>query len=182
MCKLKEPVKGITGYQHRFLPEWIVTRLCWTIFNSDSKMQVYIFSSVHFSCSVVSDSFATPWTAAHHDPLSFTISRSLLRLRSTELVMPSNHFILCCLLLLLPSIFPSIRVFASCGWSIGASASVIPMNIQGWFPLDWLVWSLLSKRLSRVFSSTAIWQHWFFSTQLSLWSNFYICTGLVEKP
>ena len=55
--------------------------------------------------------FVTPWTAAHQSSLSFTISLNLLRLMSTESVMPSNHLILCCLLLLLPSIFPSIKVF-----------------------------------------------------------------------
>ena len=70
--------------------------------------------------------FATPWTAAHQASLSFTISWSLLKLMSVELsVMPSNHLILCCRLLLLPSVFPNIRVFSneSGGQSIGASAS-----------------------------------------------------------
>ena len=57
--------------------------------------------------------FATPWTAAHQASLSFAISQSLLKLMSTEEVMPSNHFILCCPLLLVPSIFPSIRVFSN---------------------------------------------------------------------
>ena len=57
--------------------------------------------------------FANPWTAAHQAPLSFIISWSLLKLMSTESMMPSNHLILCCHLLLLPSIFPSIRVFSS---------------------------------------------------------------------
>ena len=57
--------------------------------------------------------FATPWTAAHQAPLSFIISWSLLKLMSTESMMPSNHLILCCRLLHLPSIFPSIRVFSS---------------------------------------------------------------------
>ena len=83
--------------------------------------------------------FVTPWTAARQASLSFIISRSLLRLMSIEPVMPSNHLILCHPLLLLPSIFPSIRVFpmswlfTSGGLSIGtsASASVLPMNIQG---------------------------------------------------
>ena len=68
--------------------------------------------SLQFSCSVVSDS-ATPWTAAHQASLSITSSQRLLKLMSIELVMPSNHPILCCPLLLLPSIFPSIRVFSS---------------------------------------------------------------------
>ena len=57
--------------------------------------------------------FVTPWTAAHHAPLSTTISQSLHKFMSTESVMPSNHLILCHLLLLLPSIFPSIRIFSS---------------------------------------------------------------------
>ena len=70
---------------------------------------------------------------------------------SIESVMSSNHLILCHTLLLLPSIFPSIRVFSnvsSDGQSIGASASasVLPMNVQDWFPLDWLVWSPCSPR------------------------------------
>ena len=83
--------------------------------------------------------FVIPWTEAHQTSLSFTISRSLLKLMSTESVMPSNHLILCHPLLLPPSIFPSIMVFSSesalCfrGPNIGAlaSASVLPMNIQG---------------------------------------------------
>ena len=87
--------------------------------------------------------FATPWTAAHQASLSHTISRSLLKFMSIELVMPSNHLILCHPLLLLPSIFPSIRsfpmsqFFASGGQSIGASAltSVLPVTLRGWFPL-----------------------------------------------
>ena len=57
--------------------------------------------------------FATPWTAAHQASLSITNSQSLLKLMSNESVMPSNHLILCCPLLLLPSIFPSIRVFSN---------------------------------------------------------------------
>ena len=96
--------------------------------------------------------------------LSFTNSWSLLKLMSIKSVMPYNHFILCCPLLLLSSIFPSIRVFSNKSalhirWPItGASASVLPMNIQSWFPsgLTGLI-SLLSKGLSRVFSSTTIW-------------------------
>ena len=87
--------------------------------------------------------FATPWTAAHQASLSTTNSWSLLKLMSVELVMPSNHLILC-LLLLLPSVYPSTgsfqksQFFASGGQSIGASASasVLSMNIQDWFPLE----------------------------------------------
>ena len=87
--------------------------------------------------------FLTPWTAARQASLSFTNSQSLLKFMFIESVMLSNHLILCCPLLLSPSDFPSIRSFpmsrliASGGQSIGASASasVLPMNIQGWFPL-----------------------------------------------
>ena len=66
-----------------------------------------------FSCSVVSDSVWFPWTAACQASLSFTVSRSLLKLASIESAMPSNHLVLCCPLLLLPLIFPSIRLFSN---------------------------------------------------------------------
>ena len=70
------------------------------------------FSLVQFSCSVMPDS-ATPQNAAHQASLSITNCQSLLKLISIESVMPSNHLIHCCPLLLLPSIFPSIRVFSN---------------------------------------------------------------------
>ena len=111
-----------------------------------------LFSSVQsLSCVRL---FVTPWTAARQASLSITNTQSLLKLMSIELVMPSNHLILCHPLLLLPSIFPNIRVFSNesvlpiSGQSIGvsASASVLPVNIQDWFPLGWTAWiSLLSK-------------------------------------
>ena len=101
-----------------------------------------------FNCSVVSNSFAAPWTSARQASLSFTISQSLLNLMSIESVMPSNHLILCCPLLLQPSIFPSIRVFSNesvlCikwpkNWSFNIIASngysgLISFKI-GWFDL-----------------------------------------------
>ena len=97
------------------------------------------------------------------------------------------HLTLCLSLLLLPSIFSSLRVFewALCisGQSIETSASVLPMNIQGWLPLGLAgLISLQSKGLSRVFSNTTVEKHQFFSTQLSLWSNSHIHTWLLEKP
>ena len=105
-----------------------------------------------------------------------------------ELVMLSNHLILCYPLLLLFSIFPSTgsfpmsQLFASGGQSIGASASVLPMNIRGWFPLGLTgLISLLSKGLSRVFSRTTIGKHQFFIAQSSLWYNSDILTWLLEK-
>ena len=81
--------------------------------------------------------------------------------------------------------FSMSQFFASGGQSIGvsASASVLPMNIQDWFPLGWIGWiSLHSKGLSRVFSNTTVQKHQFFSTQSSLWSNSHIHTWLLEKP
>jgi len=135
--------------------------------------------------------FATPWTAACQASLSITNSWSLPKLMSIELAMPSNHLILCRPLLLLPSIFPSIRVFqmsqlfASGGQSIGVSAStsVLPMNTQDWSPLGWTRWiSLQSKGLSRVFSSTTVQKHQFFGAQLSSQSNSHIHTWPLEKP
>jgi len=88
-------------------------------------------------------------------------------------------------------IFPNIRVFSNelalhirqpKYWSFSL-ASVLPMNIQGWFPLELMgLISLQSKELSRVFSSTTILKHQFFGTQPSLWSNSHIHTWLLEKP
>ena len=77
------------------------------------------------------------------------------------------------------------QFFASDGQSIGASvsAAVLPVNIQGWFPLGWTgLISLQSKGLSRVFSNTIVQKHQFFGTRPSLWSNSYIHTSLLEKP
>ena len=140
-----------------------------------------------FSCSDVSDSLR-PY-GLQHARLPYTLHyllEFLLKFMSIASVMLSNHLILCCPLLLLPSIFSSIReiilmswLFASRDQSIRASATVLPMNIQGWFPLGLI--SLLSKGLSKV-SSTTIRKHQFFSTQVSLWSNSNIHTWLLEKP
>ena len=81
--------------------------------------------------------------------------------------------------------FKMSQLFTSGGQSIGASASalVLPMNIQDWFPLGWTDWiSLQSKGLSRVFSNTTVQKHQFFSTQLSLWFSSHIHTWLLGKP
>ena len=127
------------------------------------------FSSVH-SLSPV-QLFVNPWIAAHQASLSINNSWSLLKLMSIELAMPSSHLILCHPLLLLPSLFPSIRVFSISqffpwgGQSIGVSAlaSVLPRNTQDWSPLEWTGWiSLQSKGLSRVFSNTTGQKHQFF--------------------
>ena len=136
--------------------------------------------------------FVTPWTAARQASLSIANSRSLHKLMSIESVIPSNHLVLCCPLLLPPSIFPSIRVFASGvmsqfftsgGKSIGVSALalVLPMNIQDWSPLGWTgLISLQYKGLPRVFCNTTVgeasilWHSAFFMVQLS---HPYMTTG-----
>ena len=110
--------------------------------------------------------FVTPWTAIHQASLSITKSWCLLKLMSIESVMPSN-LLTCCHPLLLSSIFLSIRVFSNQffetgGQDIGvsASASVLPMTIQEWFPLGWTGWiPLQAKGLSRVFSDTTVQKH-----------------------
>ena len=116
-------------------------------------------------------------SAAHQASLSIINSQSPPTPISIESVRPSNHLILCRLLLLLPSIFPRIKVYSnepalpSGGQSIGVSAStsVLPMNIQDWSPWGWTAWiSLQSKGLLRVFSNTTVQKHQFFCTQLSL--------------
>ena len=131
--------------------------------------------------------FVTPWTAAHQALLSW----NFLKFMSIEFVMLSKYLILCCNLLLLPSVFSSIRVFpnsqsfTSGGQSIGASASVsvLIMNIQGLFLLGLAcLKSWLSKGFIRAFSSTTVRKHLFFGAQPSLWSTSHICTWLQEKP
>ena len=133
------------------------------------------FSSVQWlSCVWL---FVTPQTAACYASLSITNSQSLLKLMSIELVMPSNHLVLCRPFLFSPQSFPASgsflmsQFFASGSQSIGVSAStsVPPMNAQDWSPLGWTGWiSLQSKGLSSVFSNTTVQKHQFFSAQLSL--------------
>jgi len=128
------------------------------VWEFDLPLTLIIVSFCGYCSSVQSLSlvwlFATPWTAARQASLSITNSQSLLKLMSIESVMPSNHLILCHPLLFPPSVFkasgsfPVSQFFASGGQSIGvsASASVLPMNIQDWFPLGWTGWiSLQSK-------------------------------------
>ena len=130
------------------------------------------------------------WPHGLQASLSFTISWSLFKFISIESVMLSYHFIFCCPFLLWPSILPSIRVFSNelTLWSRWpkywnfSCCIVLPMNIQGWFPLGLTGWIFLQpKELSRVFSSTPIQKHQFFLTQTSLWSSSHICTWLLEK-
>ena len=134
-------------------------------------------SSVQFSCSVVSNSLRphesqharppcpspTPGVHPNSCPLSRwchpAISSSVIPFFSCPQSFPAS------------GPFQMSQLFASGGQNIGvsASASVLPMNIQDWFPLGWTGWiSLLSKGLSRVFSNTTVQKHQFFSAQLSL--------------
>ena len=142
------------------------------------------FSSVTQPCPTLCD----PWNSAHQASLSITTSWSPPKPMSIESVMPSSHFILCRPLLLLPSNFPSIRVFqvgqlfASGGQSIGVSAStsVLPKNTHDWSPLGWTgLISLQTIGLSRVFSNTTVQK--FNPSALSLFmvqlSHPYMTTG-----
>ena len=120
--------------------------------------------------------FATPLTAARQASLSFTISQSLLKLMSIDLVMPSKHLVLCCLLLFLSSIFPSTRSFpvswliASSGQSIGTSASVPSLTIQGCFSLGLTGLIFLLSRDSQVSCLASKFSH-INSSALSLLST-----------
>ena len=128
--------------------------------------------------------FATPWMAAHQIPLSSTISQSLLKFTSFVLVMLSNYLILYCPLLLLPSVFPSIRVFSNklalCvrwpkHWSFSFSTSneyarLISFRI-GWFDL-----LAVQGTLKSLLQHHSELKHQFFSAQASVWSNSHSCT------
>ena len=129
--------------------------------------------------------FATLGTAACQASLSIANSRGLLKLMSIESVVPSDHLIFCHPFLLLPSSFPSIRVFSnelflpmrwprywSFDFSISSSNEYSEMVSLGW--TGWI--SLLSKELSRVFSNTTVQKYQLCGAQLSLWSSFHIYT------
>ena len=147
---------------------------------------IYQFSSVAESCPTLRPHglqhtrlpcpSPTPGACSNSCPSSWwcypTISSSVIPFSCFHSCPPSGSF-------------PMGQFFASGGQSIGASASasVLPMNIQDWFPLKWTgLISLLSKGLSRVFSNTTVQKHQFFSAQLSLLSNSYIHAWLLEKP
>ena len=160
----------------QFAPSTILTthtptpiRLIWSV--SGGSVQ---FSSVAHSCPTLCYpmNHSTPGLPVHHQLPEYTQTHSI------ELVMPSSDLILCRPLLLLPSIFPSIRVFSNESalritwpkyWSFSFKTSVLPMNTQDWSPLGWTGWiSLQSKGLSRIFSNTTVQKHQFFGAQLSL--------------
>ena len=153
------PVRELSQYSRQEVKTWISTRDAGIKQPQDSVQRK--FSSVTQSCPTL----CNPMTAVQQASLSITNSWNLLKLMSIESVMQCNHLILYHPLLLLPSIFFSIRFFpvsqffTSGGQSIAvtASASVLPMNIQDWFPLGWTgLVSLQSKGLSRVFSKTTV--------------------------
>ena len=137
----------------------------------------------------MSYSLQPQWTTARQSSLFFPVSWSLLKLMSIESVMPFSHLILCYPLLFPQSFsvsvsFPVSWLFASGFQNTGASASasVLPVNIQGWLPLGLTgLISLLIKELWRVLSSTTVWKHQFFGAQPSLWPNSHIYTWLLEK-
>ena len=146
-------------------------------------MKEHQFSSVAQLCLTLCDPMncSTPGFPVHHQ------WQKLAQTHVHRVVMPPNHLILCHPLLLLPSIFPSIKVFSNesvfcIRWpkyclGASASASVLPSNEYSGlisFRMDWI--SLQSKRLTRVFSSTTVEKHQFFSAQLSSQSNFHIHT------
>ena len=163
-----------------------------TVWNFPNAVSPFVVGkSVQFSHSVMSDSFwphglqfarlrcssSTPRAYSNSCPSSQwchpTISSSVIPFSSCLQSFPASGS------------FPVSQLIASSGQSIGvsASASVLPMNSQDWFPLGWTGWiSWLSRGLSRVFFNTTVQKHQFFSTQLSLWSNCHIHTWLLEKP
>ena len=147
------------------------------------------FSSVELLSRVLL--FATPWIAARQASLSITNSQNSPKLMSIETVMPSNHLILCCPLLLLPSIFPSIRVFSNESalcirwpnyWSFSINISPSnerPRPISFW--MDWLDLLAVQGTLKSLLQHHSS-KHQFFSTQLSSQSNSHIHTWPLEKP
>ena len=154
-----------------------------------SEVGVSRYSSVQLlSCVQL---FEIPWTAARKASLSITSpgacsnSRPLSQWCHPTISSSAVPFSSCLQSFPASGYFPMSQFFPSGGQSTGASelASVLPMNIQDWFPLGWtgLITSL-SKGLSRVFSNTTVHKHQFFSPQPSLWSNSHTCMWLLEKP
>ena len=191
-CSLSHPVYGtllwepeqlIQGHQRSQLPHWPSSHTEKIISSSDKRLNsVQLFSHVWL--------FTTPWTAAHQDSLSITNYRSLPKLMSIKSVMPFNHLILCCPLLLPPSIFPSIRVFSNKSvllirwpkyWSFSFSISP-PNEYSGMisFRIDCFDLLAVQGTLKSLLQHDS--KHEFFSAQLSLESNSHIHTWLLEKP
>ena len=129
-----------------------------------------------------------PWTAAHQTPLSSLCLLEFAQFMSIKLVVLSNHLILCCVCLLLPSIFPSIGLCQRAGlrirwpkyWNFRISPSNEYLGLIS-FRIDWFDLLAVQETLKRVFSSTTVWKHQFFGAQSSLWSNYYIHSWLLKK-
>ena len=169
------PGSAINGILQARILEWVAIPFSISSVQSFSRVQL----------------FATPWIAAHQASLSITNPQSLLKPMPIKLVMPSNHLIFCCPLLLLPPTPLSIRVFSnestlhmrwpkywSCSFSTSPSnehPGLISFRMTGWI-------SLQSKGLSRVFSSSTVQKHHFFCAQLSSQPNSHIHTWPLEKP
>ena len=162
-----------------------------TISNKSAETIHSFMGKVQFSCSVMSDSLhahepqharppcPSPTPRVHPNPSPLcrwchpTISSSVVPFSSCPQSFPASES------------FQMSQLFGSGGKSTGVSAStsVLPMNIQDWFPLEWTGWiPLQSRGLSRVFSNTIVQNHQFFRTQSSLQSNSHIHTWLLEKP
>ena len=175
------PLNGMIYYiKHWSFRKYWFTELC-RYSKCWYNLWRYCSCSVTKLCLILCD--PVDWSMLGFPVLNYL--QSLLKFMSIESVMPSNYLIFSLPLLFLPSIFPNIRVFSkesalSIIWPkywASASTSVLPVNIQGWFPLGLTgLLSLLSKGHSRVISSTTIWKYQFFSTQPSLWSNSHIHT------
>ena len=131
--------------------------------------------------------FVTPWTPALQASLSFTVSRSLLKLMSSELMMPSSHLVLCCPLLLLPSIFPSFRIFSNestlhIRWPKYWSFSISPFNEYSGlisFKIDWFDFLAIQATLKSLLQhhslkASILWRSAFYMVQLS---HPYMTTG-----
>ena len=183
---------------HCFPIKWVVvsniispiiiwTSLCWFTYMPVNSFPLCLFISVAQSCPTLCKPMnrSTPGLPVHHHLPEFTQTHVH---RVGDAIQPSHP-------LSSPSppafnlsqqqFFPRSQFFAWGGQSIGVSAraSILSMNTQGWSPSGWTGWiSLQSKRLSRVFSSTTVQKHQFFSTQLSSQSNSHIHTWLLEKP
>ena len=171
------------------LDKWAQLLANISILNPFTNLSSFQFSSVQSLSHVWL--FATLQTAACQASLSFTITRAcshscpLIRWSHPTISSSVVPFSSCLQTFPATGSFPMSWLFAPGGRSIGASvlASVLPVNIQGWFPLGLTdLISLLPKGLSGVFSNTTVQKHQFFSTQPSLWSSSYIHTWLLEKP
>ena len=175
------PKAHLTSHFRISVYRWVITPSylpgSWRATHWNIETEFHLWTPVQFSSVQLLSCvqlFASPRTAAHQASLSITNSWSFLKLMSNEMVMPSKHLIpFSSRLQSFPASgsFLMSQFFASGGQSIGVSAStsVLPMNIQDWFPLGLTGWiSLQSKELSRVFSNTIVQKHQLFNAQLSL--------------